>query len=174
MVKIVLFSEMLDASLSLSSFSSAVYIMNQSPVSARELSATEWKTSTYGRIKYRNKNNLPLDHHVASINHSGFLEEIACYLYGMSSQDSWPLIRRPRVSSGHVFSTCWRPAKYMVEGWCTAPWEEKQEMQEDLVPALAEINGSAKPSQGSWISSSSFLILYSLLSPSLSCVLILC
>lgn len=33
----------------------------------------------------------------------------------------------------------------MVEEWWTASWEEKQEMREDLVPALTEINGYAKP-----------------------------
>ena len=80
---------------------------NKSPVSPSELSATEWKTSTYEGIKHRNKNNLPSSPHVASINHCVVFWKklVAVFIDQPSSQGSWPLIRRPKVSLGCAFGS---------------------------------------------------------------------
>lgn len=62
------------------------------------------------------------------------------------------MIKRPRVSLGRVLgssSTSWEPAK-LVDGWWAG--EEKQKLQEDLVPALPEMDGYVEPSRGSEIS----------------------
>lgn len=110
---------------------------------------------------------LPSSPHVASINHCVVFwkKPVAVFIDQPSSQGSWPLIRRPRVSLGRAFGS-FSPSENLRSLWRDGGLGGRMGGETEVAGRPCSCPpGDWRPSWGAEISGSSFPILHPALHP---------